>query len=139
MLKVRFAVLTLIAVGFGYVDLLVRPCWAHSNGVPEHEMEHLLQDDPLYNIAQEFINWVTSGGEPPHFVPSGPLPSEDEDSWDTVSYPSPPTDTGGGSFESVFQVQDEDKSSAESIVDQNDGKNELAPQLPCSEADETCN
>ncbi|MXX38971.1 MAG: hypothetical protein F4Z85_13075 [Gemmatimonadetes bacterium] len=79
-----FSILALIAFGFGYTDLLVRPCWAHNNGSRSHLLlhgvDHAVHDaindardavDAAVDAAVEELNeWVDSGGEVIHFVSS---------------------------------------------------------------------
>ena len=87
-----FSVLALIAFGFGYTDLLVRPCWAHNNGSSSHLLlhgvDHAVHDaindardavDAAVDAAVEELNeWVDSGGEVIHFVSSYAFSSESD-------------------------------------------------------------
>lgn len=106
-----FSFLALIAFGFGYSDLLVRPCWAHNNGsqlhLLLHGVDHALHDaingagdavDAAVDAAvEELKKWVDSGGEVIHYVPSGPstsstVPASEEAAYQVVGAlnPSPP-------------------------------------------------
>ena len=77
-------VLALIAFGFGYTDLLVRPCWAHNNGSRAHLLLHGVDhavhdaindasdavDAAVDAVVEELNEWADSGGEVIHFVSS---------------------------------------------------------------------
>ena len=71
----------LIAFGFGYSDLLVRPCWAHFNpGRSDrlHQLDHDL-DTLADALVMSLYEWLDSGGDPDDYTSSSssgiPIPS----------------------------------------------------------------
>ncbi len=113
-----FSFLALIAFGFGYSDLLVRPSLAHANPDPYadpydyHSHTGSIPIDGLIHAAVSFYEWLDSGGDADDYDSS----SGSSDPWDTVSYPNLPS-SNSGSLEPVFQSQEATNSPAETIIE----------------------